>query len=152
LLVGGDGPQLAISFSADGSAMAYMSDTTGRFEVLGEPFPPDGSRTRLSEVGTDSAWPVWSRSGSRLTYQITTGGFMAVDVVTPGFAIRNRRALAGSGNPNQRRIDSMPDGEHMFMTVQSAVSVTGADGGTGSTEIVIVENWIEEVKARVPGL
>ena len=147
LLVGGEGPQVGISFSPDGNAMAYHSNSTGTPEVLAEPFPPDGSRTRISEAGTISLWPVWSRSGSRLTYQTGTGGFVAVDVITPGFALRNRRSLPGGGNPNERRHDSMPDGERAFMTVQSAGATSSRDG---STEIVIVENWIEEIRARVP--
>jgi serine/threonine-protein kinase len=147
LLVGGEGQQLGISFSPDGSAMAYHSNSTGTPEVLAEPFPPDGSRTRISEAGVISVWPVWSRSGSRLTYQTGTGGFVAVDVVTPGFALRNRRTLPGGGDPNQRRLDSMPDDERVFVTIQSAGLTT--DRG-GSTEIVIVENWLEEIRARVP--
>jgi serine/threonine-protein kinase len=148
LLVGGAGEQGGISFSPDGKAMAYHS-STGTPEVLVEPFPPDGSRTRVSEPGIISVWPVWSRSGSSLTYQTGTGGFAAVDVVTPGFALRNRRSLPGGGDPNQRRLASMPDDDRIFMTVQNAGLTT--DRG-GSAEIVIVENWIEEIRARVPAL
>ena len=149
LLVGGDGGQFGLTFSPDGSAMAYADNRGGGYEIVAEPFPPDGSRTRISEAGADGLWPVWSRTGPRLTYQTTSGGFAAVDVATPGFALRNRRPLPGSGDPNERRVDSTPDGEHMLTTVQSVASTVGNDG---STDIVIVENWIEEVKARVPKL
>ena len=145
LLVGGSGNQSAIAFAPNGDALAYHSNASGTFEVLAEPFPRDGSRIRISEESVASVWPVWSRNGARVLYQVGAGPFAAVDLDTRNFAIRNRRALPLSTDPNQRNLDSMPDDRML-------VAVPPGQGGTGlaARELVIVENWIEEVKARVP--
>jgi hypothetical protein len=46
-----------------------------------------------------------------------------------------------------RRLDSLPDGDRMIV---AAPSTGNASGNRGGTEIVIVDNWIEELKQRVP--
>jgi serine/threonine-protein kinase len=145
LLVGGRGSQTAAAFAPNGEAMAYHSNTGINFEVLVEPFPPDGSRTRISEENVPSIWPVWSRDSTRLSYQIGAGGFAAVDLDTRAFAVRNRRVLPFIASPNDRNLDSIPGAGSMLATLPF-------QGGEDSAqrEIVIVENWIEEVKARVP--
>jgi serine/threonine-protein kinase len=146
LLIGGPGDQLGIAFAPNGEALAYFSANLNGIEVLAEPFPRDGSRTRISAEGVPSLWPVWSRNGKRLTYQIGAGGFTAVDFDARGFAIRNRRDLPFVGPSNRRNLDGMPDGDRMLVTVPPFQSGTGL----AARELVIVENWIEEVKARVP--
>jgi serine/threonine-protein kinase len=148
LLVGGDGNQTGIAFAPNGEALAYhtvFSSGSAAAEVIAEPLPRDGSRVRVSEDGVVSLWPVWSKKGVRLTYQILGGSFAAVDFDTQGFAIRNRRALPFNTDPGQRNLDSMPDGERMLLATPP---FQGADDSP--RELVIVENWIEEVKQRVP--
>ena len=149
LLVGGSGVQTALAFAPDGEALAYHSAESGTPEVFVEPFPQDGSRTRVSEEGIGSGWPVWSRDSTRLSYQVAGGGFAAVDFDTSGFAIRNRRQLPFAANPNVRRLDSVPGGERMLVTLPENQATSDALAGR---EIVIVENWLEEVKQRVPAL
>ena len=81
----------------------------------------------------------------RLSYQLAAGGFAAVDLDTRNFAIRNRRDLPYLAAPGWRNLASLPD-ERMLLTAPPFQS------GPGSVqrELVIVENWIDEVKARVP--
>jgi hypothetical protein len=145
LLVGGNSDQFGIAFAPDGQALAYTRANGGSFEVIAEPFPPDGSRARISEEGIMSIWPVWSRNSARLSYQVGTGAFAVVDLDTRDFAIRNRRALPFVSSPTERNLDSMP-GDRML------VAAPPLQGGAtpAPREIVIVENWIEEVKQRVP--
>jgi Tol biopolymer transport system component len=145
-LVGGDGNQTGVAFSPNGEAMTYSFAGLGQFEVLAEPFPPDGSRTRISEAGVPSAYSVWSRDSTRLSYQTAGGTYMAVDLTTKGFAIRNRRDLLFSVPPDARRVDSMPNDNRMLVTIPP-VQLNNSSAGR---EIVIVENWIEEIKQRIP--
>jgi Tol biopolymer transport system component len=149
VLVGGDGSQGDIAFSPNGEAIAYTFNAGGTFEVLAEPFPRDGSRIRISEPGVLSLWPVWSRDSTSLSYWVGSSGgnFATVDLNTRGFAIRNRRALPFLAQPDVRRLDSMPEAGRMLVTVPP----TQVGGNPfAQREIIVVENWIEELKQRLP--
>jgi Tol biopolymer transport system component len=150
LLISGSGDQFGIAFAPNGEALAYSSSSSGMREVFAEPFPPDGSRTRVSEDGVVSVWPVWSRGSTRVSYQLAAGGnaggIAAVDFDTQGFAIRNRRSLPLITAPNERNLDSLPADDHMLASLPPFQGNTGL----GTRELVIVENWVEEVKQRVP--
>jgi eukaryotic-like serine/threonine-protein kinase len=145
-LVGGDGNQTGIAFSPNGDAMTYSTSGLGGFEVLAEPYPPDGSRTRISEAGVPSAYPVWSRNGMHLSYQTASTAYMAIDLPAGGFAIRNRRTLPYNVPPDARRVDTMPGSDRMLLVVPPGQVRIDSE----QREIVIVENWIEEVKQRIP--
>jgi len=73
-------------FSPDGRWIAYVSDDTGAMQVYVQPFPPTGSRFRLSTTGGTS--PMWTRGGREVVYATTEQEFMAVDVTVAGPAIR----------------------------------------------------------------
>jgi serine/threonine-protein kinase len=138
------------SFSADGSALAYSAGGTGAVDMFVQRYPPAGSPTRISEPGIISLWPTWSRGSNRLTYQTSTAAIVSVDVALPGFAVRNRRDLAVSGDPTQRQMAAMPGGNRLLLTSQA----TGTSSGfaAGEVEIVIVEHWVEDLNALVPDL
>ena len=145
-LVGGPGNQNDIAFSPNGEAIAYDINGVGGFEVLVEPFPPDGSKTRISEPGVPSAYPVWSRDGTRLSYQTVAGRAVTLDITIKGFATRNRHELSFAVPPDIGRLDSMPGGDRMLVTIPP----NEIGGNQTGREIIIVENWIEEVKQRIP--
>jgi WD40 repeat protein len=150
LLVGREGSQFGIAFSPDGKAMAYASGggAVVSSEIWVEPYPPDGSRVRVAEEGQ---WPFWSRDSGQLSFQPPSGGITTVDIDTDNLTvIRNRRTLAlpGLATNTARFADSLPDSDQFFVTVPPIVSARS--GVSPSAEIVIVENWIEEVKRLVP--
>ena len=46
-----------------------------------------------------------------------------------------------------RQVDAMPDGEHVV-----GLTVTGvSDSHISSSQIMVVLNWFDELRARVPG-
>jgi hypothetical protein len=66
--------------------------------------------------------------------------------VTFGQEVNFPRANRGEGPPesSRRNVDSHPDGEHI-------VAVTNAGVGEGtSRQIIVVLNWFDELRARVP--
>jgi eukaryotic-like serine/threonine-protein kinase len=146
-LVDRDGAQIGIAFSPNGQALAYASGGPVASEIWVEPFPPDGRRVRVSEEGQ---FPVWSRDSERLSYMLPTGGIGTVDIDTSSFTIRNRRTLdlPGMAINGGRPMDTVPESDQFLVTLIPR----DAAGNTAvpSTEIVIVENWIEEVEQRVP--
>jgi Tol biopolymer transport system component len=146
-LVGGAGVQAGLDFAPNGEAFAYFSITDGAFDVWVEPFPPDGSRTRVSEGSGPNFFPVFSSDGTELWYQGQIG-LTSVEFDTTSLTISNRRQpLNFLGDPSQPWVDAIPDTDRMIVSLPPLIVGDRADE---RTEIVIVENWIEEVKQRLP--
>jgi dipeptidyl aminopeptidase/acylaminoacyl peptidase len=132
---------LQVALSPDGKWLAYTSDATGRFEVYVAPFPGMSS-TRLVSTGGGTE-PHWSRNGKELFYK--GAGRMMVVEVKPGTAFtpgtpRPLFSLSGyRGARNRPQYDVAPDGR--FLMVRDYNDDTGE-------ELVYVENWFEELKAK----
>ena len=108
--------------SPNGQWLAYSSGATAfDRDIYVEPFPPTGSRRRISQDG--GFWPLWSPGGDRLFYRPIAGTagitLRSVDVVTePDFAFRNEQTLPIEGFTvvgGYRDYDIMPDGERLVM-------------------------------------
>ncbi len=132
-------------FSPDGHWLAYISDESGRYEIYVQSFPgPAGTRQISTEGGTE---PVWNRNGRELFYR-SGDKMMAVDIATqPGFAAGTPRMLfegqyvpAPGASPNY---DVSPDGQRFLM-------LKPVEQAQAATQIVVVQNWFEELKRRVP--
>jgi Tol biopolymer transport system component len=131
--------------SPDGVWIAYESNESGRFEIYVSPFPDVKSSRHL--ISTDGGTrPTWARSGGELFYVSARGALMAVPVritstlVTgkpvPLFEMSYFRGLAG------RTYDVSSDGQRFLM-------IKDADVDT-SAQIIIVENWLNELERLVP--
>ena len=145
---------LGAELSPNGEWLAYgAGPSSGDIDIYVEPFPPTGSRRRISQNG--GYWPLWSRDGDRLFYRpaSTTARttLRSVDIVTePGFAFSNEQRLAIEGFivvGYYRDYDITPDGERLVM-VFPADQTEG--GETSRPQVNIVLNWFEELKERVP--
>ena len=139
--------------SPDGRWLAYQSNETGEYEIYVRPFgQAEGQQQVSSEGGTR---PVWARDGRELFYLETRDGTSALEGVVMSVPVDEigatntftHRAPArlfagtyywGGANPG-RTYDVSPDGK--FLMVKE---------GGGSATFVVVENWFEELKARVP--
>ena len=136
--------------SPDGQWMAYESNETGLSEIFVRPFPNvDDGRWQVTTTG--GTRPLWGPDGTELFY-LTDAGLVGVPVETAAGFKAGTAALvvAGEGyrpalNTAGRTYDISPNGERFLMIKQGAQS----DRGT-ATEIVLVQHWFEELKARVP--
>ena len=145
---------LGAELSPDGQWLAYgAGPVSTASDIYVEPFPPTGSRRRMSQGG--GLWPLWSRAGDRLFYRPSTASgisaLRSVEVVTqPAFAFSNEQTLPIDGFTvvsYYRDYDSTPDGERLVMMFP----VDRTDGGESSRpEIVVVQNWFQELKRLVP--
>jgi eukaryotic-like serine/threonine-protein kinase len=127
----------AISF--DGRWLAYQSDESGRFEVYVRPFPKvNDGRWVVSRNGGTS--PVWSTPGDELFYFSADGQLMSVAVRSqPGFSVGEGKTILGARYVvGARTYDVSPDGQRFLMI---------KDAGA---QIVVVENWLAELRAKVP--
>ena len=129
--------------SADGRWVAYQSNESGRPEIFVRPFPAvDGGRWQASTGGGTE--PLWGPSGRELFYRGPTA-LMMVPVETgaiPKLGTPQPLFNAGRYIPsNGRDYDISPKGDRFIF----AAPITGDAG-----HIVVVENWFEELRRRVP--
>ena len=145
---------LGAELSPNGEWLAYgAGPTVPAMDIYVEPFPPTGSRRRISQNG--GYFPLWSRDGDRLFYRpgVTTAGITlrSVDIVTePGFAFSNEQTLPIEGFivvGFYRDYDIAPDGER-FVMVFPADQTEG--GESSRPQVIIVQNWFDELQRLVP--
>ena len=138
-------------FSPDGRYVAYMSQQTGQSEIYIRPFPGSGGQTPVSVGG--GVEPAWARSGELFYRRRRDYAMMAVDVSTdPTLTVGPLRELfRGARSPGgspRARYAVTADGQRFLM---SANLVASGETGTGaSLRVIVVQNWIEELKERVP--
>jgi hypothetical protein len=136
--------EITPAVSPDGRWLAYASDVSGRFEVYVRPFPnaSDGRWPVSTDGGQE---PIWAHSGRELFY-LGRGNLMSVEVL-PGstFVTGERKVLFSSRGYDASRwhqnYDVAPD-DQRFVMIRS---LEGADAG----ELIVVENFFEELKAKV---
>jgi serine/threonine-protein kinase len=135
----------APQFSPDGHWLAYISNESGRYEVYVQPYPGPGGKYLIStEGGTE---PMWNPKGGELFYR-DGDKMMAVEIATqPTFSAGKPKVLFER--------DYMPtNGTIPFYGVtsdgQRFVMVKDNDQSAPITQINVVLNWFEELKARVP--
>jgi hypothetical protein len=108
---------------------------------------PEGVPVRISRDGGTE--PRWSRDGRELFYR-QDGAMMAVRVDGSGDTLPFEPAVQlftapyfQSADPSVRSYDVAPDGFVM-------ADFGGNASGPEPARIVVIENWIEEVKRLVP--
>jgi len=127
-------------FAPDGRSIAYVSRETGRNEIYLQPFPGPGEKVPISSQGGTE--PFWSPTGRELFFR-AGDAMMAVDVI-PGAALKvgqphslfaGRYEPAVALYPNYSTVDG-----------QRFVMVKRLDPSTGSNQINVVINWLDDLK------
>jgi len=145
--------EMNAELSPDGRWMAYQSNESGNHEIYVRPFPKVNEGFQQVS-GAGGIQPVWSRNGRELIYLQPGPPFrlMAVPVRTgPTFDSGNPQVLFDwpylAPGPGGRTYDVSPDGRR-FLALKAFAAVAGGD--VPPPRIIVVENWIEELKQRVP--
>ena len=135
--------------SPDGGWIAYFSDATGQNEVYVQRYPELGSRQIISTDGGQQ--PLWSPDGHELFYR-GPRGMMVVPVETdPTFRAGDPEVLFEQQyffNRSRRTDDLAPDGQRFLMVKEGAATPT--EGGTSVPQIILVQNWFDELQRLVP--
>jgi Tol biopolymer transport system component len=127
--------------SPNGRLIAFITDESGRNEVVVQPFPGPGGRVQVSADG--GVEPLWSRDGRRLFYRTGQHVMAATLELNGASALVSRRdtlfedRYAYAINPHAN-YDVMPDGER-FIFLEPV-----RDGN-----LVVVTNWASLVRAQV---
>ncbi len=143
-------------FSPDGKWLVYgkggTSVTDPNRGIFVQPFPATGAVYQAPRQLMDYH-PVWAASGAELVYTAgaAVGQMAAVKVahasgVTFGAAVLFPASVSGNRLSSEPRAwDMLPDGRLIGIT-----SATDPAARSSSSEIQVVLNWFEELKARVP--
>lgn len=142
--------------SPDGRWLAYQLNSSGRSEIYVQSHPGPGARTQVSLEG--GFGPAWHRNGREmyLVSPLTADGRrrMMAAAFAPGVPPRpGRPQVLFEFNPQQlsmlcrdmRCYDVSPDGQRFY-----AVQVQTPSPQPPVTQINFVQNWTEELKAKVP--
>jgi serine/threonine-protein kinase len=137
--------------SPDGHWLAYTSDSSGHSEIYVRPFPNTSQGPRqISTAG--GIQPVWARSGKELFYLAPDGALMNVKVEASGMIWRHDTPAKLFQGPYYthgpipvRMYDVSRDGQRFLMLKPAA-----QDQRAVPPTIFIVQNFAEDLKARVP--
>ena len=140
-LLGGPGRKRSGRFSPDGKWIAFVSDETGDYQVYVTAYPGPGATVAVSTKGGLS--PIWSADGRELFFRLGTKMLAARMSSGPtlGFSVPvelfdGPYTLDLKGH---QREDVASDGRRFLMVENS-----------DDFPIVIVQNWLEELKRLVP--
>jgi Tol biopolymer transport system component len=143
--------EMNAEISPNGHWLAYQSNESGQEEIYVLPFPKvtAGGKWQVS-TSSGGTRPLWARNGRELFYE-SMGALMRVSVAgtsTLQAGPPSKLFDAGSflrGAPADRPYDVSTDGRFLMIKEGSAV-----DEPAASARLVLVLNWFEELKRRVP--
>jgi len=129
--------------SPNGKWLAYTSNESGQEEVYVRPFEnPDRARWAVSVGGGTE--PLWARSGREIFYRQGVGDLMRRTVAeTPDLSLGPVEQLfdaRGYRTDHYHRVYDIAPGGDRFIMVRRQGLVS---------ELVLVTNWFEELKAKV---
>ena len=143
------------SFSPDGRWFVYqtrerISDSGTPLQMFVQPFPPTGVKYLVPQT---AGHPFWSAKGDRLMMNVSIERSMSVGIVTSpqvSFSPAVEFSRTGRIEPNpslsRRGADALPDGRIIGVTANAQ----GATLDATPDQIVVVSNWFDELRARVP--
>jgi eukaryotic-like serine/threonine-protein kinase len=131
-------------FSPDGRWIAFTTDETGQDEVYVRPFPNSTRKYSVSSSG--GIEPLWARNGKQLFYRGEIEMFVADVRTDGGFSTSKPRLLFEKpgyvfGYP-VRTYDISLDGQRFLMVKREEMKPSPL------TEMILVQNWTEELKRR----
>jgi hypothetical protein len=134
--------------SPDGRWLAYESNSSGEFEIYVRPFPNVSTGQRLISTAGGTR-PLWA-GRQELIFVAPDGALMSVRVDPRGETWSAESPVRVLGGPystlssqSGRSYDVSTDGKR-FLVVKQRASATVAP------QIIVVQNWFEELKRLVP--
>jgi serine/threonine-protein kinase len=145
LLVSDDNEHFA-ALSPDGKWLAYVSDELDRDDVFVTSYPGLEGKWQVSTEG--GAEPVWAPDGKSIYYR-DGASLVAVPVESEGgFSPGRAQRLFEDvyvPRPSSRNYDIHTDGKQFLM-----IKTVEVEEELPMTELIVVENWFEELKRLAP--
>jgi len=141
-------------FSPDGRWVAYSAGVRpASHYIYVQPFPATREWYQITAEADDGHHPQWSQDGKELFF-IGPGRLVSVGITTqPRFSVGTavsipRGFTEGNGASNVRSYDVSPDGQRFIGVV--VASIPGQSAAVEGPQLLVVSNWFEELKQRVP--
>ncbi len=137
--------EVQTDLSPDGRWLAYVSDESGVYQVYVRPFPGPGGKWQVSSEGGDQ--PLWARSGKQLFYRWGDQVWVVDVRLDAGFAPSKPRLLFEKPYLHAgpvRGWDISADGQRFLMVKYEEIKLPPV------TEMILVQNWFEELKRLAP--
>jgi serine/threonine-protein kinase len=136
-------------FSADSRWIAYRSNESGNNEIYVRPFPAvNGGKWQISAGGGFYAF--WSNNGHELFYETADFRIMVVDYKVEGASFVPGKPRMWSNKqvfyPGTMNMDLGPDGKRFAVLAQPE----NAGLERGSVHVVMLQNFFDELKRRIP--
>jgi hypothetical protein len=139
-------------FSRDGRHVVYLTNDNGRRDIFVRPFPGPGGRLAVSVNGGRE--PRWGANGElffrsldgRRMFSVATSASPTLTIATPEQRFQGDYYVAPTGSPRPQ-YDITADGRRFLMLAPTRRS---NDADT-RPRIVVVQNWVNEVKRLLPG-
>jgi Tol biopolymer transport system component len=144
--------KLGVDVSPDGRWLAYASTESDRPEVYVHPYDRPGPRVKVS--ADDGMTPVWRRDGRELFFIVPPDPEGRIQVMV---APVTTKPVLSIGTPTRlfegnyyttwpaRTFDVTADGQRFLMIQDKDLP------SVKISQIVLVQNWFEELKRLVPG-
>jgi serine/threonine-protein kinase len=133
------------ALSPDGRWLAYESNESGRLEVYVQSYPSATARVQVSRDG--GSWATWTKRGDAIYF--AAGSAIMSSTITTQPELRSAAPRMIVNDPllvppiaGARPFDIAPDGRILAIR---------EDGSVRSDHIVIVQNWLSEVRTRNAG-
>jgi serine/threonine-protein kinase len=138
--------------SPDGRWIAYEANSSGQSEVYVRPYPDVNGGQWLVSTGGGTR-PLWSPNSQELFYVAPSGAIWGVGVertqswaaTAPTTVLKAGYVTSLGGNPG-RTYDISADGQRFLMIKSGDAS----DPTTPPANLIVVQNWTEELKRLVP--
>ena len=132
--------ELDSMFSPNGRWIAYASDESGQYEVYIRSFPSSQGKRQVSTEGGE--YPVWNPKGKEIFYR-DGDKMMVVDVRTEGELVLGKPRPLFEVPSLRLNYDVTLDGQRFVM-------IEHLQSRPVSNQLVLVQNWAEELKRLVP--
>ena len=133
------------SLSPDGKWLAYEADDEGG-QVYVLPFPPTGTRVRVSTTGGLS--PKWLADGKRIVYVSLDRRFMAVDLTFSGGEIRPSPPRELFRHSTRRETPRLVRDFAVDARGQRFLVAAPHEEGDGESPLHVVLNWNAGLRQR----
>ena len=138
--------EVAPALSADSRWLAYVSGRGGQANVYVRPFPEADTETLVSINGGTE--PVWSRNRPELYYRNGAGEMVVVPVLPgPEFKTGTQQVLFSAEEFKRdfyhAAYDVTADGQRFVM-------IRVSESGSLDEQLIVVENWFEELQRLAP--
>ena len=138
-------------FSPDMRYVAYLSPESGRREIYIRPYPGPGGQVTVSVEGGRE--PIWSPNGEVFYRSLNGDRMFAASVATtptlkvgpPVQLFQRPYYIAPSGSPRPQ-YDVTADGQRFLMLNPGP----GLNSSVGVSRVVVVQNWVEDLKRLLP--